>query len=125
LSQSPEDPTLEPHRPFVRELNRTIQTDYGMGGALALAAAALPPLIAHLIGALWQPAPWALALLTFLVGMLVVRGWLARRAPRRAAQLDAYCAINELSPAALQRYFEPGGLYPFLTTLKLSPLLTQ
>jgi len=120
-----EDPSLEPHRPFVRELNRTIQTDYGLGGAAAIAAATLPIIVARAIGALWQPAPWALATLTFLVGMFATRAWLARRALLRVAQLDGYCAVNELSPASLRRYFVASGVYPFLATVKLTPALSE
>ena len=119
---SEHDPLFEPHRPFVRELNATIQTDYGAGGAAALAAALLPLAVAYALGALWvSPVPWALMLLNFLVGMLWVRGWIKRRALRRLDSLDAYCAVNELSRAALQRYFEPGGVYPFLATLSSPP----
>jgi FtsH-binding integral membrane protein len=117
------DPIFEPHRPFVRELNAAIQTDYGAGGAAAIAAAMLPLAVAWALGTLWSsPVPWALMLLNFLVGMLWVRGWIKRRAIARLTSLEAYCAVNELSRPALQRYFELGGVYPFLATLPSDPM---
>ncbi|MFB6263297.1 MAG: hypothetical protein ABEL76_06690 [Bradymonadaceae bacterium] len=113
----PDDPELERHRPFVRDLDKQVRSLYGFGGAAILAAIAGSLALWGGYGTLWTWWAWATAVVVALGGLLVLRTVVIHRAQTLVRQFRTYCETNDLEPEAIRAYFTRDDMYPYFEGL--------
>jgi len=90
---------------------------YAWGGAIVVLV------VLGLIGMGWyrgllaEPLVWIGAVLTGLLGLLVVRWRVYRRADALWERVEGYCEANEVDAATLRAHFGDDSMYQFFDAL--------
>lgn len=116
------DPDLDPeeaetHRAFVREVHRGLASVYAWGGALVVLAVSALIGMGWYRGMLWSPLLWIGAIVTGLLGMLVVRWLVYRRADDLWERVEGYCEANGVDAETLRAHFGDDPMYQFFDAL--------
>jgi len=107
----------EAHRAFVREIHRGLASVYAWGGGLVVVSAAALLVGGWYRGILLEPLLWVGTVLVGLVGLLVVRWLVYRRADQLWERVRGYCRANDVEPGALRTHFGDDPMYQFFDAL--------
>jgi uncharacterized membrane protein len=108
---------MEKHRPLIREVDRSLGTTYGYGGGAVLLAVAAVVLGGWWTVGLTSAITWLSAITVALVGLLVVRGIVRRRARRLYKRVQAYCQANDIDVERLRSHYRGEDFYDFFEAL--------
>ena len=106
----------EEHRALVRELSRAMGMAYGLGGGGVLLLIGAIVAGAWWMGAIWSPIPWILAVVAALIGLMVVRMVVYRRADQLYARLESYCRANTIEMQVLREHYDE-SLFPYFEAI--------
>ncbi len=109
--------SVELHRAFAREIDRSFSMTYGLGGGFVLMVMVTIVIIALIIGLISSPATWMIALTAGLVALFVVRSRINKKRSKLRVQVEQYCAINDLNVESLRTHFAAENLYPYFSAL--------
>lgn len=90
---------------------------YGIGGGAVVSVVAAILIAGWYWWTLWSAVLWLSAISVGLVGLLVVRTFVYRRADRLWERLEAYCDANDLEPELLREHYSGDELYEFFDAL--------
>lgn len=111
------DTDPEDHRAIVREIHRELAWIHGIGGTIVLLVLAGLLIGAWLAGWIGSLLPWIGVVIVTLIGLIVVRMVVYRRADRLYDRLESYCQANDIDMQRLRDHYRDEELYLFFNRL--------
>lgn len=114
------DQNQDARKDFVRRVNGSFAAVYSLGGlAILICLVLYSGLNLYFVGfsALASASFWVGAVLLFLVGLFVLRIFVARRAFSLLAEIKAYCAEHQLDLGRFRAEFTDGDTFPFFESV--------
>lgn len=109
--------SLEEHRAFVREVNDSLASYYGFGGALVLLGAGVLLGVAWIQGILANLATWMVCITIVLVELYVLRVVVNRKKRSLVVRVNEYCRANNIDVETFTVYYQSTDMFPFFSDL--------